>query len=54
MKAVFKDGGHNIEGKQKYIFQLSVPRALYGIEYYNVAPAFNTTEYTLGNLRALL
>ena len=53
-KAVFKDGGQNIEGKQKCIFQLSLPRAVYVIECYDDAPAFNMTEYTLGNLRALL
>jgi hypothetical protein len=52
MTTVFKDGGQNIEDKQKCIFQLSVPRASYAIEYYDAARAFNTTEYTLGKLRA--
>jgi hypothetical protein len=44
MKAVFKDGEQNIEGKQKCIFQLTLPLALCGIEYYDDAPAFNMTE----------
>ena len=43
-------GGQNMEGKQKCIFQLSLPRAVCSIKRYDDAP----TEYTLGKLRALL
>jgi hypothetical protein len=41
MKGVFKDGGQNVEDKQKCIFQISMPRAVYVIECYDDAPDFN-------------